>query len=727
MHSHLSTDIIQLIDQLKKQNYKTVIDFPNEEQNFSIKWLNGEIVLFIQTENQHFIVHRLYPLHQIDDADVDKIKVNKKKPNQYEFDLRTAVGSLTISITIIENSNNLFLLNTQITLKVSKEHRFKKPDREIVIGKEDYSKPDEPTINVHQIEGRTGHCFTDFGNRSRGYLFYLQDLGALQKMAEHSEVSFMDTVKVEWPQVGFKLGKTKSTLQQGGEYIVYNSFLGYSKEKDKSPLKASSVYLQFLKSAYPNLQKPRKSITDIVDLSSKVTHDLWEHKGCWKQVEDAAYLNAYLNSYGNPPESMVQLAILRPLFEYQKNFGNDHTFKIIRDLTQNLPHFFDEQLDIIHRWLPADSYLLNFDEEQKRSFIMDSWYLLYPLLQLASLFELGFKNEELQNQFERSLRYIQKAAKHFEYEWPIFFNLYTLEILKEEGIPNEYGEIDTAGLYILIMLKSYKLFKKEVYLTEAKRAAKPLKDINLESIYQSNNTAYSAEALLELYTLTQNEQYLQSAEIFLGNIIRNCAIWEMKYGNAKERESFFSLLPLKKAPYIAAFEEHETVAIFHRIIKLIDQNQISLNLDLVFFLNEFIQYALLRFTSYFPPTLPDEVFADEAKTGYVNPKLWIPIEDLGDGWEALGQVGQEVYGSSVFFNLCIHHVVHLSEDNYMISSLPFIQNRAKEIKILGTTDQEGLLWLKEKNITVEINNQKLEEKKQYQIKGSDNIKFISKR
>ena len=90
-------------------------------QKFSIKWLNGEIVLFIQTENQHFILHRLYPLHQIDDADVDKIKVNKKKPNQYEFDLRTAVGSLTISITIIENSSNLFLLNTQITLKVSKE------------------------------------------------------------------------------------------------------------------------------------------------------------------------------------------------------------------------------------------------------------------------------------------------------------------------------------------------------------------------------------------------------------------------------------------------------------------------------------------------------------------------------------------------------------------------------------------------------------------------------
>src|SRR5690606_29972636 len=161
-------------------------------------------------------------------------------------------------------------------------------------------------------------------------------------------------------------------------------------------------------------------------------------------VEDAAYLNAYLNSYENPPESMVQLAILRPLFEYQRNFGNDQSSKIIRDLTQNLPHFFDEQLDIIHRWLPADSYLLNFDEEQKRSFIMDSWYLLYPLLQLASLFELGFKNEELQNQFERSLRYIQKAAKHFEYEWPIFFNLYTLEILKEKGNPNEYGEVDTA-------------------------------------------------------------------------------------------------------------------------------------------------------------------------------------------------------------------------------------------------------------------------------------------
>src|SRR5690606_5409470 len=140
-------------------------------------------------------------------------------------------------------------------------------------------------------------------------------------------------------------------------------------------------------------------------------------------VEDAAYLNAYLNSYENPPESMVQLAILRPLFEYQQNFGNDQSSKIIRDLTQNLPHFFDEQLDIIHRWLPADSYLLNFDEEQKRSFIMDSWYLLYPLLQLAFLFEQGFKDNILEEQFQKSLLYIRRAAKAFDYDWPIFFKI----------------------------------------------------------------------------------------------------------------------------------------------------------------------------------------------------------------------------------------------------------------------------------------------------------------
>lgn len=322
-----------------------------------------------------------------------------------------------------------------------KEHRFKKVNRELIVCTKDYDLPNQPDINLHQIEGRTGHCFTDFGKNKKGYLIYLQDLGALKKVAEHAQVSLMDTVKFEWPQLGFKIAKTKAVLQKGENYCIQNNLIGFYLSKSNNPHRASEAYLKCLKIVYPLLDKPKIQIADTFELANKVISDLLDHKGCWKQVENAVYLNAYINSYETPPESMVQTAILSPLFEFQTQLQNAKAPKIINDISQNLTHFFDEQLDIIHRWLPAESYLLNFDEEQKRSFIMDSWYLLYPLLQLASLFELGFKNEELQNQFERSLKYIQKTAKQFNYQWPIFYHLYTLEILKEEGNPNEYEEI----------------------------------------------------------------------------------------------------------------------------------------------------------------------------------------------------------------------------------------------------------------------------------------------
>jgi len=147
-------------------------------------------------------------------------------------------------------------------------------------------------------------------------------------------------------------------------------------------------------------------------------------------------------------------------------------------------------------------------------------------------------------------------------------------------------------------------------------------------------------------------------------------------------------------------------------------------------MNEYIQYALHRLHYYLPPFLPTDIFADKAKTGYVNPTIYIPIEDLGDGWKAMGQVGQEVYGAALFLNLCIHHVVKLDEDTYVVSSLPFIQNgnKQEQIQILGATSQEGILWIKtnSNSIQVEINRKKQPNKEYHQIKADDTLKFIRK-
>ncbi|WP_194139525.1 hypothetical protein [Flavobacterium hungaricum] len=52
------------------------------------------------------------------------------------------------------------------------------------------------------------------------------------------------------------------------------------------------------------------------------------------------------------------------------------------------------------------------------------------------------------------------------------------------------------------MLLIYKLTKEKRYLSEAEKAAETLEKLAVEMLYQANNTAFSAGALLELYKIT---------------------------------------------------------------------------------------------------------------------------------------------------------------------------------------------------------------------------------
>ena len=54
------------------------------------------------------------------------------------------------------------------------------------------------------------------------------------------------------------------------------------------------------------------------------------------------------------------------------------------------------------------------------------------------------------------------------------------------------------------------------------------------------------------------------------------------------------------------------------------------------------------------------------KTGEIDPKLWIPLEDIYDGWELAGQVGQEVYGAGLPFGLIPRHYWGIPDEKFMI-------------------------------------------------------------
>src|SRR5690606_25466625 len=155
-------------------------------------------------------------------------------------------------------------------------------------------------------------------------------------------------------------------------------------------------------------------------------------------------------------------------------------------------------------------------------------------------------------------------------------------------------------------------------------------------LYQANNTAYAAEALLELWSMTKNDVFLRQAEICVAHLLRNTSIWDMQYGHAKEYPTFFMLFPLKDAPYAAIYEEHECIGSFSSFLTMAYIEKAPLAPEIFALIPEYIKYALARFPFYYPHMLPEDIMAQEVKTRLLNKDRWVPVEDLGDGW---GEVG----------------------------------------------------------------------------------------
>jgi hypothetical protein len=79
---------------------------------------------------------------------------------------------------------------------------------------------------------------------------------------------------------------------------------------------------------------------------------LEESPNCGRRIHNRFYLNAYVGAYQKPPESMVQLAMLVLLWEYQPWLGKD--VPLVAELQQNMSSFYDDRKSVRMRWLPSE-------------------------------------------------------------------------------------------------------------------------------------------------------------------------------------------------------------------------------------------------------------------------------------------------------------------------------------------------------------------------------------
>ncbi len=520
----------------------------------------------------------------------------------------------------------------------------------------------EGSIYVSQVGTRSGLQYFSIDKPANGAVLYFQNLTSLNDYARETECSLGNTVGGTWPEIGFALPPTLKgkPIPANQKIILSDAFIVFSPDNPEDDLQQARQFLDLLACIYLYLPKPATKYYDWLGMVNIGLHDLEFSHGCWSHGAGQDYLNAYVADYQTPPELMVQLAVMLPLTDYRDWCQAD--LPAIMKIKNGLDAFYSKELKTVVRFLPALAGQLSGKEEQLKPNVMDSWYLHHPLLNLARLAIRGDK--QAKKLFEDSLDFTIRVAHHFKYEWPVLYDMETLEAVKAETQPGKGGEKDVAGLYALVMLHAWQLIKDDKYLKEAKTAAKTLQGKGFELFYQANNTAFGANAMLWLYKETKEQLYLDLTYLCIANIFKNFQLWECDYGYAGNYPTFFAVFPLNDAPYTAAYEEQEVFAALHNLLLYAENEDLLPSVSLL--IPEFLKYVLHRAPYYYPPNLPDEMLSDEIKTGQVDHKLWIAIEDMHDGWEKSGTVGQEVYGAGVAFGIIPRHFYKVPHEDFII-------------------------------------------------------------
>jgi hypothetical protein len=495
-----------------------------------------------------------------------------------------------------------------------------------------------------------------------GSLFYFQNLTSLVEYAEKTGVSLSGTVGGEWPELGLALPSSKpgKFLPAGQAIAMSDAFVRLSRELPKDHLAVARQLLDNLGATYVHLPRLDTTYRDWWTTAENVLDDLDKCVGCWSFAAGKKYVNAYLSDYATTPELMVQLAVLMPLLDYARRTGVQPA--ATEAVRSTLESFFDPELQTVRRWLPARDGDLDGAEEQKKPNVMDSWYLHHTLLNLGRLAAQG--DDGARTLFFDSLKYVIRAARGFKYDWPIFFDIETLETIKAESKPGAGGQKDVPGIYAHVMLQAWDLTGEQQYLDEAGRAGRTLANRGFEIFYQANITAFGAYATFRLWKITGKKRFLDACYLCLANMFANMWLWDCDYGYGRNYKTFLSAIPVKDAPYIASYEEQEVCATFATLLSESTDDDVLPSVTLL--LSEYIRCLADRAWFSYPMNVPPEILPDRPKTGELSRELWIPLEDMQDGWEKSGAVGQEVYGAGLALGVFVRHYHPIDDGKWIL-------------------------------------------------------------
>ena len=504
---------------------------------------------------------------------------------------------------------------------------------------------DDPTNAQGRMEAgqrglNGGYCYFRLKEPCLTNVLYVQNLTALNDFFLATKTRPDGVIGGEWPELGYLppaapngYSPPINPLKAGTTYTLSDARLAFREDCDPDEFEGMRLFVDMLADIYPHLDKPQTQIRDWYWRAGQTLSDLKTSPDVMVTALGHKYIHPYTAS--EYPDSMVQMSVLSTLREFEKIYG----FKdpLSDELAAGMRNFFDAELGSLRRYLPDVGVDKNKDA-------VDSWYLYHPLMNLA---RLAINGEDWARQlFFDGLEFVIKAAQHFNYIFPIIYDLKDFSVICQARGEEDLGQTDAGGLYAYVMLQAHQLTGERRYVEEAKLALKAMEGLGFELAYQTNLTAWGATACLKLWRLEGDEHYLKQSFVFIATLLHNCEMWHSDLGFAKSYANFLGVTCLHDGPYMAAYEAFECFAAFDEYLQ-VGADDLPASVRLL--LSEYWRNALDVLWSFYPDALPEDALAKTVRNGFIDRNLSFPLEDIyGDGGPA-GRVGQEIYGAGSAF------------------------------------------------------------------------------
>lgn len=475
-----------------------------------------------------------------------------------------------------------------------------------------------------------------------GNVLYFQNLTALNDYFSVTGTTPDGVVGGEWPELGYLMPcpsrdtePAKAALPAGKPIVISDAILVFRHEAPPHERESARQFVQMLGAAYRMLELPAVQYRDWIDRAERAARDLAEAPEATIRHYGHLYVHPYTGA--EYPDIMVQMSVIAALHGWGKWRGEP--LPLESELKQGLTKFYDPKLKTLRRYLPNVG-------KDKDADAVDSWYLYHPLLNLGILALDG--DEDARALFLESLDYAVKAARHFDYRWPIQYNVTDFAVITQNAPADGRGQTDVGGIYAWVMLQAFELTDDKLYLDEARAALDAAIGLRFNVNYQANLTAWGAAACMRLWRITNNDLYLEQSYVYLASFLHNSVIWDSQIGHAAAYETFLAVTCLQDAPYMTMYECFDSFVAFDRYLR---DGGPDLEPEARMLVNEYCKYVLSRAWYYYPDALPPEAIADKQRepNGHIDPNLSFPVEDLYPDGQQAGQVGQEVYGAGAAF------------------------------------------------------------------------------